>query len=125
MEKWEILIDGKDKLVVDEILPEFAIQDSKASGRGEDLIMFREILGGINNFTCKINFPTGEQLRILKSLTRKPVVNIDIYNATQGVRRQMKVNVKCEKIPIIILNDEEYGDGAIEVKFTQFGKDTV
>ena len=125
MENWEIEISGIGKLKVDEIKPEFAIQDSKASGRGENLIMFREILGGVNKFTCSCNYPADENLRILRALSRKPIVDINIYNPNEGIRRSMKVNVKCEKIPTIFLNNKEYGDGKIEVSFTQSGKDNV
>lgn len=125
MENWKIQIDGIGILNVDEISPIFAIQDSKASGRGENLIMFREILGGVNRFDCAINYPEGENLRILRALSKKPIVNINIYNANEGIRRTMKVSVKCEKIPTIFLSGKEYGDGKIEVSFTQFGKDKV
>lgn len=125
MEKWEINIDGIGVLNVDKIDPEFAIQDSKSSGRGENLIMFREILGGINKFSCEINYPTGKQLTILRKLLKKPIANINVYNSNEGIRRELNVNVKCEKIPIIILNGDEYGDGKIVVSFTQTGKDNI
>lgn len=125
MKNWEVQIDGIGILKVDEILPIFAIQDSKASGRGENLIMFREILGGVNRFDCVINYPEGENLRILRKLSKKPIVKINIYNANEGIRRTMKVSVKCEKIPTRILSGKEYGDGKIEFSFTQTGKDNV
>lgn len=125
MENWKIQIDGIGVLNVDEISPIFAIQDSKASGRSENLIMFREILGGVNSFNCAINYPEGENLRILRDLSKKPIVNINIYNPNEGIRRTMQTSVKCEKIPTKILAGKEYGDGKIEVSFTQTGKDDV
>ena len=125
MKNWEMQIDGIGTLKVDEILPIFAVQDSKASGRGENLIMFREILGGVNRFNCSINYPEGENLRILRALSKKPIVNINIYNPNEGIRRTMQTSVKCEKIPTKILSGREYGDGKIEVSFTQTGKDDV
>lgn len=123
MKKWEMTVDG-ELLKIDEIHPEFAIQDSKASCRGEDLTMYREILGGINKFTVKIYYATDNQLEIIRRISRKPIVDIDIYNPMQGIRRQMKASVKCEKIEIKVLGDKEYVE-PIEISFTQTGKDRV
>lgn len=124
MEKHIVLINGTDRLKADEIISEFAIQDSKASGRGEDLYMYREILGGINKYTIKINYATGEQLNILRRLSRRPMVDIDIYSPIEGRRRQMKVSVKHEKLEVIILGGVEYAK-PLELSFTQVGKDIV
>jgi hypothetical protein len=124
MEKDYIVVIGEDRLKVDEINPEFAIQDSKASGRGEDLTMYREILGGINKFTCKLNYPYGERLNIIRKLSRTPIVTIDIYNPMEGKRRQMKVSVKCEKINTIKISGIEYAK-PLDISFTQIGKDII